>query len=76
MKQRVKKEKRKKAMRTTSETSGMMLNIAIFKHRCPRRRRQKERDKKKLEEIIVKNFSKMGKEKSSKSKKPRETQTG
>ena len=76
MKQRVKKEKRKKEMRTTSETSGMMLNVAIFKNRCPRRRKQKERDKKKLEEIIVKNFPKMGKEKSSKSKNPRETQTG
>ena len=54
----------------------MMLNVAIFKNRCPRRGKQKERDKKKLEEIIVKNFPKMGKEKSSKSKKPRETQTG
>ena len=63
-------------MRTTPETSGTILNITIFKHRFPRRRRQKERDKKKLEEIIVKNFPKMGKEKSSKSKKPRETQTG
>ena len=54
----------------------MILNVTIFKHRFPRRRRQKERDKKTLEEIIVKNFPKMGKEKSSKSKKPRETQTG
>ena len=62
MKQRVKKEKRKKEMRTTSETSGMMLNVTIFKNRCPRRGKQKERDKKKLEEIIVKNFPKMGKE--------------
>ena len=31
MKQRVKKEKRKKEMRTTAETSGMMLNVTIFK---------------------------------------------
>ena len=30
-------------MRTTSETSGTMLNAPTFKYRSPRRRRQKER---------------------------------
>ena len=32
-----------KEMRTTSETSGTMLNAPTFDHRSPRRRRQKEK---------------------------------
>ena len=32
-----------KEMRTTSETSGIMLNAPNSNHRSPRRRRQKER---------------------------------
>ena len=37
------KKKELKEMRTTLETSGTMLNAPTFEHRCPRRRRQKER---------------------------------
>ena len=43
-------------------------------HRSPRRRRQKKDHEKILEEIIVENFPKMGKEITPKSKKPRESQ--
>ena len=38
-----KRKKELKEMRTTSETSGTMLNAPTFKYRSPRRRRQKER---------------------------------
>ena len=48
-------------MRTTSETSGTMLNAQHLNHRSPRRRRQKGREKI-LEGITVENFPKMGKE--------------
>ena len=41
--QRKKGKKELKEMRTTSETSGTMLNAPTFKYRSPRRRRQKER---------------------------------
>ena len=37
------RKKELKEMKTTSETSGTMLNAPTFEHRCPRRRRQKER---------------------------------
>ena len=58
MKQRGKKKKEFKEMRKTSEISGTVLNAPTFKS---------EEDKKKdhekiLEEIIVENFPKMGKE--------------
>ena len=35
--------KKRKEMRTTSETSGAMLNAQHLNHRSPRRRKQKER---------------------------------
>ena len=54
MKQREKKEL--KEMRTTSETSGTMLS-------APTEEEDKKKDHEKiLEEIIVENFPKMGKE--------------
>ena len=56
------REKELKEMRTTSETFGTMLNTQHSNHRSPRRRRQKEGHEKMLEEIIVENFPKMGKE--------------
>ena len=56
MKQRGKKKKELKEMRRTSETSGTMSN-----HRCPRGDKKK-RYEKILEEIIVENLPKMGKE--------------
>ena len=37
------RKKELKEMRTTSETSGTMLNTPTFEHMSPRRRRQKER---------------------------------
>ena len=37
------RKKELEAMRTTSETSGTMLNTPTSSHRSPRRRRQKER---------------------------------
>ena len=50
-------------MRTTSETSGQCQTPQNSNHRSPRRRRQKEKGHEKiLEEIIVENFPKMGKE--------------
>ena len=49
-------------MRKTLETSGTMLDASTFDQRSARRRRQKERAWKILEEIIVENFPKMGKE--------------
>ena len=57
-----KRKKELKEMRTTSETSGTMLNAPQhLNHRSPRRRRQKGHEKT-LEEIIVEKFPKMGKE--------------
>ena len=38
-----KKKNELKEMRTTSETSGTMLNAQHLNHRSPRRRKQKER---------------------------------
>ena len=61
MKQREKKEKKLKEMRTASETPGTQTP-QHSNHRSPRRRRQKKGHEKILEEIIVENFPKMGKE--------------
>ena len=63
MKQRGKKKKELKEMRTTSETSGGNVkcpNIRII--RVPEEEDKKKGHEKILEEIIVKNFPKMGKE--------------
>ena len=75
MKQRGKKEKELKEMRTTSETSGTMLNAPTFIG-VPEEEDKKKDPEKILEEIIVENFPKMGKEIATQSKKPRESQTG
>ena len=48
-------------MRTTSETSGTMLNTLTFKSGV-REEDKKKGHEKKLGEIIVENFPKMGKE--------------
>ena len=62
MKQRGKKRKEFKGMRTTSETSGTMLNTPTFKSEESQKKKTKRKTKKKiLEEIIVENFPKMGK---------------
>ena len=63
MKQRGKKKKELKEMRTTSETSGGNVkcpNIRIIG--VPEGDNEKEGHEKILEEIIVENFPKMGKE--------------
>ena len=49
-------------MRTISDISGTMLKAPTFKSQESQRRRQKEDHEKILEEIIVENFSKTGKE--------------
>ena len=49
-------------MKTVSETSGTMLNTPTSNHRSSRRRRQNEIHERILEEIIVENFPKIGKE--------------
>ena len=54
------KKKELKEMRTTSETSGTMLNTPHSNHRSTRRRWQKERWI--LEETIVENLPKIGNE--------------
>ena len=58
MKQRGKKQKELKEVKTTSENSSKMLNTPTSSHR---RRRQKGHEKV-LKEIIIENFPKMGKE--------------
>ena len=61
MKQRGKKKKELKEMRTTSETSGTLSKAATFESGDPEEDKEKGH-KKILEEIIVENFPKMGKE--------------
>ena len=72
----MKKKNELKEMRTISESSRTILNATTFESRGSRRRRQKKDHEKILEEIIVENFPKMGKEELPKCKKPRESQTG
>ena len=63
MKQRIKKKKKElKEMRTTSKTSRRMFNAPILNHRNPREEDKKKGHEKTLEEIIIDNFPKMGKE--------------
>ena len=63
MKQRGKKKKKElKEMRTTSETSGTMLNAPTFETGVLEEEDKKKDHEKILEEIIVENFPKMGKE--------------
>ena len=57
MKQRGKKKKELKETRTISEASGIMLNALTFKSQESQKKKTKI-----LEEIIVENFPKMGKE--------------
>ena len=59
MKQRGKKKKELKKMRTNSENSGTMFNAPHLNHRSPRKKRQKGHEKI-LEKISVENFPKMG----------------
>ena len=49
-------------MRTTSETSGTMLNAPTFEWQVPEEENKKKDNEKILEETIVENFPKMGKE--------------
>ena len=63
MKQRGKKKNEKKEMRTTSETSGTMLNTPTFKSEESQKKKTKKKGHEKiLEEIIVENFPKIEKE--------------
>ena len=61
-KQRQKKEKRIKRNEDNLRDLWDMLNPPIFKSQACQKRRQKESNEKILEEIIVENFPKMGKE--------------
>ena len=61
-------------MRTTLETSGTILTPQHSNHRVPEEDIKKDHEKI-LDEIIVENFPKMGKENSHKSKNPRVSQT-
>ena len=50
-------------MRTISETSGTMLNTPTFESQESQKKKTKKKDHEKiLEEIIVENFPKVGKE--------------
>ena len=63
MKQRGKEKNELKEMRTTSETSGTMLNAPTFESQESQKTKTKKKGHEKiLEEIIVENFPKMGKE--------------
>ena len=62
MNQRGKKKNKLKEMRTTSETSGTMLNPNIQIIGVPEEEDKKKDHEKILEEIIVENFPKMRKE--------------
>ena len=57
-----KKKNELKEMRTISETSRTMLNAPTFKSQESQKKTKKKDDEKILEEIIVENFPKMGKE--------------
>ena len=48
-------------MKRISENSGTMLNTQHLHYRGARRRREREGDRKKFQEIITKNFPNMGK---------------
>ena len=61
MKQRGKKKKELKEMRTTSETSGPMLNAPTFETGV-QDEESKKKDQQKILEIIVEKFPKLGKE--------------
>ena len=56
------KKKELKEMRTTSETSWKMLNTPTFETQEPQNKKTKKYHEKILKEIIVENFTKMGKE--------------
>ena len=63
MKQKGKNKNELKETRTISETSGTMLNAPTFESQESQKKKTKKKDHKKiLEEIIVENFPKMGKE--------------
>ena len=61
MKQREEKKKELKDMRTTSETSGTMLNVPTFKSGVPEEE-DKNKGHEKIHEEMIENFPKMGKE--------------
>ena len=77
MKQRGKKKKELKEMRTTSETSGTMLNALTFESQVFQKKTKKKGHEKILEEIKqLKNSLKWRRKQPPKSRKPRESQTG
>ena len=63
MDQRGKKKNELKEIRTISETSRTMLNTPTFESQESQKKKTKKKDHEKiLEEIIVENFPKKGKE--------------
>ena len=62
MNKRGKKKNELKEMRTISEISGTMLNTPTFESWVPEEEHKKKDHEKILEEIIVENFPKLGKE--------------
>ena len=62
MNQTGKKKNKLKEMRTISETSRTILNYPTFESGVPEEEDKKKDHEKILEEIIVENFPKMGKE--------------
>ena len=63
IKETERKKEKKKEMRTTSETSGAMVNPNVRIIGAPEEKKNKKKGHEKiLEEVIVENFPKMGKE--------------
>ena len=62
MNQRGKKKNELKEMRTISETSRTILNAPTFESQESQKKTKNKDHEKILEEIIVENFPKMGKE--------------
>ena len=62
MKHRRKKKNELKEMKTTSETSGTMLNTPTFKSQKSQKKDRKKGHEEILEEIKVENFLTMGEE--------------
>ena len=65
-----------KKMRTITETSGTMLNTPTFESQESQKKKTKKKDHEKiLEETVVENLPKMGKEIATQVQKPRESKT-
>ena len=76
MKQRGKKKKEFKEMRTTSETSWTILNPPTFESQESQKKIKRKGMRKYLRRYQLKTSLKWGRKYSLKSKKPRESKTG